>query len=436
MRARGAKLTDIVILIIAAEDGVMPQTEEALNHARAAEVPIVVAINKCDKPDAQPDRVRQQLSALNLAPEGWGGETAMIEISAQTGDGIPALLERIALEAELIDLNSAPGKAAEGYVVEARKQTGMGVVATLLVKDGTLERGELVLCGACQGRVKSMIDDTGTRVSTAPPSMAVEVTGLDGLPEAGQRFQVVRDKELAKKVASERSLKKREKDLAAKARGSFEPLIDRISSQNVRELRIVLKADVKGSIEALSGKLEQFDADDVRVKVLHAAVGAINESDILLAEASGAVVLGFHVLADAKARKAAEHAGVKIRTYQIIYEMLDDVKANLQGLMPKDIEEIVIGHVEIRQIFMYRKTKIGGCMVTDGVARKNAKLRLTREGRVILNDGQLESLRRFKDDAKEVKEGFDCGLKIDGYDDIKEGDVIEFYELEEKQRTI
>ena len=435
MRARGAKLTDIVILIVAADDGVMPQTEEAINHAKAAEVPIVVAINKCDRPEAQPERSRQQLSQLGLIPEEWGGDVAMIEVSAITGQGIDQLLERIALEAELLDLQSHPEKEAVGYVVEASKQTGKGIVATLLVKDGTLARGDLVLCGACQGRIKSMTDDRAKQVQAAPPSMPVECTGLDDVPEAGQAFQVVRDKELVKKVASERSQRQRDMELAAKAHDGFAKLMDRLQS-DVREMRVVLKADVKGSIEAIRAKLEGLSTEDVVVKILHTGVGGINESDILLAQASDALVLGFHVLADAKARSAAEKAGVTIRTYQVIYELLDDIKQGVQGLLPTDTEEVVTGHAEIRRIFMYRKSKIAGCMVTDGVAYRDSKVRLSRDGRVILNDGELESLRRFKDDAKEVKEGFDCGLKIAGYEDIKEADVLEFYKLEERQRTL
>jgi len=436
MRARGARITDIVILIVAADDGVMPQTEEALSHARAAEVPIIVAINKCDRVEARPDRVRQQLAALNLVPEEWGGNTAMLEVSAISGKGIPELLERISLEADVLELKAAPERAAEGYVVEARKQTGRGVVATLLVKNGTLQRGDFLLCGACQGRVKSLMDDRGEQVDEAPPSTAVEVTGLDEVPEAGWRFQVVRDKDLAKKVASERSTRQREEVLATKAGSSFQKLMDRLGSQDVKELRVVLKADVKGSIEAIRGKLEELGTEEVKTKILHAAVGPIAESDILLAEASQAVVLGFHVVADAKSRATAERAGVEIRTYQIIYELLDDMKRRVEGLLPSETSEVVVGHAEIRQIFIYKKSRIAGCMVTDGFARRAAKVRLVRDGRVVLNDGQLESLRRFKDDAKEVKEGFDCGIKIAGYDDIKEGDVIEFYEIEERQRTL
>jgi translation initiation factor IF-2 len=436
MRARGAKITDIVILIVAADDGVMPQTEEALNHARAAGVPIVVAINKCDLEGANPDKARQMLAALNLAPEEWGGETAMIEVSAHTGQGIPELLERISLEAELLDLQASPERPAEGFVVEASKQTGRGIVATLLVKNGSLNRGDMVLTGACQGRVKAMTDDLGKQVKSAPPSAAVVVTGLDEVPEAGWPFQVVRDKDLARKVAEERQHRQREKELASKAGSPMERLMDRLSDQDTKELRIVVKADVKGSIEAIRGKLEQLSNEEVKVKILHTGVGAINESDILLAEASGAMVLGFHVMADAKARQAAERAGVQIRTYQIIYELLADMRGAVEGLLPTDIKENVIGHAEVRQIFVYRKSKIGGCMVIDGLAKRDAKVRLVRDGRVILNDGKLESLRRFTDDAKEVREGFECGLKIDGYDDIKEGDVVEFYELEEVRRTL
>jgi len=436
MRARGARLTDIVILIVAADDGVMPQTEEALAHARAANVPIVVAINKCDRAEANADRVRQQLSGLNLAPEEWGGETGMLELSAKTGKGIDALLERLALEAELLDLKASPEKTADGYVVEASKQTGRGVVATLLIKDGTLNRGDYVLCGASQGRVKSMTNDIGKQVKTAPPSMAIQITGLDEVPEAGQRFQVVRNKDLAKKAATQRGFKKREKALAAKAHGSFEKLMDRMGGGGAREQNIVLKADVKGSIEAIRAKLEESGSEEVKVKLLHAAVGGITESDIVLAEASDAIILGFHVVADAKARAAAEAAGVKIRTYSVIYELLDDIHRALEGMLPKDIEEKVIGHAEIREIFMYKKSRIGGCMVLDGLARRTAKVRLSRDGRVLIENGALESLKRFKDDAKEVKEGYECGLKVESFEDIKVGDQLEFYELEEKTRTL
>jgi len=436
MRARGAKITDIVILLVAADDGVMPQTEEALNHARAAGVPIIVAMNKCDKPEANPERVKQQLSALNLAPEEWGGTTGMIPVSATTGEGIPALLDRIALDAEMLDLTASPDRPAEGFVVESRKAVGRGIVATLLVKNGTLHRGDFILCGSCQGRVKALTDDRGKAVKSAPPSMAVEVTGLDEVPEAGWPFQVVRDKDLAKKVASERSTRQREKVLAQKAHSSFEKLMDRLGSQDVGELRIVLKADVKGSIEAIRGKLEELGTDEVKIKILHTAVGGITESDVLLAEASRALVIGFHVLPDAKARALAEEHRVQVRTYQIIYELLDDITKGLQGLLPTESHEVVIGHAEIRKIFLYKKSKIGGCMVTDGVARRSARLRLSRDGRVVVNNGALESLRRFTDDVKEVKEGFDCGLRIANYDDIKEGDVLEFYEIEEKQRSL
>jgi translation initiation factor IF-2 len=436
MRARGAKITDIVILVVAADDGVMPQTEEAIAHAKAAGVPIVVAINKCDKVDAQPDRARQGLSAVELAPEEWGGNTGMVEVSAITGKGVPELLERVALEAELLDLKATPGRPAEGYVVEAAKQTGRGVVATVLVKDGTLARGDLVLSGACQGKVKALTDSFGKSVKSAGPSVPVEITGLDEVPEAGGRFQVVRDKDLAKKVASERSHRQREIEIAAKASTSRERLMDRIGSADVKEVRVVLKADVKGSVEALRGKLDRIGNEEVKVKILHAAVGGITESDVLLAQASEAIVLGFHVVADAKARQAAEQNQVDIRTYTIIYELLDDMRLAAEGMLPSETEEVVIGHAEIRQLFKHRKKNIGGSMVIDGVARKDAKVRLTRDGRVILDGGELESLRRFKDDAKEVKEGFDCGLVIEKYDDIKEGDIVEFYVLEERKRTL
>jgi translation initiation factor IF-2 len=436
MRARGARLTDIAVLVVAADDGVMPQTEEALSHARAAEVPIVVAINKCDRPDANPDRVKQQLSAIGLVPEDWGGNTAMLPVSALTGEGVPELLDRLLLEAEVLDLKADPQRPAEGYVVEAHRHPGKGVVATLLVKNGTLRPGDIVLAGACQGKVKSIHDDQGRRVKAAGPSMPVEVTGLDEVPEAGWRFQVVDDPEIARRVAAERAARQREKELASRAHGSFERLLDRIESQEARELRIVLKADVKGSLEAIRGKLEELGARDVKVKVLHAGVGAVTESDVLLAEASRGVVIGFHVVPDAKARAAQERSGVDVRTYQIIYELLDDVRRMAEGLLPTESREVVLGHAEIRQVFVFRKSKIAGCFVTDGVARRNAKVRLVRNGAVVLDGGELESLRRFKDDAREVKEGLECGLKIAGYDDIKEGDVIEFYTIEETKRTL
>jgi len=436
MRARGAQLTDIVILIVAAEDGVMPQTEEALAHAQAAGCPVVVAINKCDKPDANPDKVRQQLASAGLQPEEWGGETGMIPVSATTGLGIEDLLERIALEAELLDLKGSPDKPAEGYVVEARKQTGRGVVGTVLVKDGTLHKGDFVLSGACQGKVKSLTNDKGKTVDKAPPATPVEITGLDEVPEAGARFQVIHDKNLAKKVAADRSHRQREKEIASKqSTSNRERLMHRIGESSVHELRVVLKADVKGSVEALRAKVEEIGNEEVRVKLLHAAVGGITESDVLLAQASEALVVGFHVAADAKARTTADQAGVEIRTYQIIYELLEDLTRLAEGLLPSETEEVVVGHVEIRALFKHRKRNIAGGMVTDGFARRDAKVRLIRDGRVIYS-GELESLRRFKDDAKEVKEGFECGVMIAGYDDIKEGDIIEFYVLEERTRTL
>jgi translation initiation factor IF-2 len=435
MRARGAKVTDIAILVVAADDGVMPQTEEALAHAKAAEVPVVVAINKSDRPQANPERVRQQLSKAGLVPEEWGGNVGMIAVSAVTGMGVKELLERVLLEAEVLDLKADPQSPAEGYVLEAKKHVGKGVVATLLVKNGTLRRGDYLLSGTTQGKVKSLMDDRGKQVKEAGPSMPVEVTGLDDVPEAGWRFQVLRDKELAKKVASERTHRLRSEELAAKAHTSFEKLMDRIGQQDQQELRLVVKADVKGSLEAVKGKLETLSTPEVTVKVLHLGVGGVTESDILLAQASNALVLAFNVLADAKARSVAERAGVQVRTYQIIYELLEDVQKAVLGLLPTEQEEVVLGHAEVRQLFRHKKRFIAGCMVTDGVARRDAKVRLTRGGRVITDGIELESLRRFKDDAREVKEGFDCGVMLKGYDDLKEGDILEFYKIEERTRT-
>jgi translation initiation factor IF-2 len=436
MRARGAKVTDLAILVVAADDGVMPQTEEAYSHAKAAGVPVVVALNKADKPEANPEKVKQQLTSLGLVPEEWGGTTAMIPVSAVTGLGIEKLLERLVLESQVLDLRCSPDKLAEGFVIEAKKLAGKGVVATLLVKNGTLRRGDIVLAGWCQGKVKSLNDDHGRTVKDAPPSTPVEVTGLDDVPEAGWRFHVVDDPEIAKRAAADRLQRQREQDLASKSHKEFEKLMDRIESQGVRELRIVLKADVKGSLEAIRGKLEQIGTDEVKLKILHHAVGGINETDVLLADASGGIVVGFHVVADAKARAAAETRDVRIRTYQIIYELLDDMHKAVEGLLPRESREVTIGHAEIRQVFLFRRTKIAGCFVTDGVVRRSAMVRLVRNGVVVLNDGSLESLRRFKDDAREVKEGLECGLKIANYDDIKEGDLLEFYAVEEHARTL
>ncbi|MFB3065606.1 MAG: translation initiation factor IF-2 [Planctomycetota bacterium] len=437
MRARGAKITDIVILIIAADDGVMPQTEEALAHAKAAGVPIIVAINKVDRPDANVERVKQQLSTHELTPEEWGGTTGVIELSALKGTGVPALLERIALEAELLDLNVNPDANAEGFVVEASKQAGQGVVANLLVLKGTLLRGDILLAGSCQGKVKSLHDDRGHVLPEAGPSMPAQVTGLDDVPEAGWPFQTVSDPEIARKVADDRAQRLRATALAARSHVTLENLYSTIKNEQVEELRIVLKTDVKGSLEAVRGKLEEIGTDEIRVKILHGAVGAINESDIVLADASDAVVLGFHVMPEAKARAAAEKAGVQIRTYQIIYELLDGVHSAVEGMLAPEITENVLGHAEVREVFNIRKMgKIAGCFMTDGLGRRDSKVRLVRDGAVIYNDGQIDSLRRFKDDVKEVKEGFECGIRIAGYDDVKQGDVIEFFELQEQKRTL
>ncbi len=435
MRARGAKVTDIAILVVAADDGVMPQTEEALSHAKAAEVPIIVAINKADKHEANPERVRQQLSKLGLVPEEWGGNVGMIAVSAVTGIGVPQLLERILLEAEVLDLKADPERPAEGYVLEACKHVGKGVVATLLVKNGTVRRGDYLLSGTTQGKVKSVMDDRGKQVKEAGPSTPVEVTGLDDIPEAGWRFQVLRDKEMAKKVADDRTHRLRSEELAAKTHTSFEKLMDRIGQQDQRELRLVVKADVKGSLEAIRGKLETLSNPEVTVKLLHMGVGGVTESDVLLAQASSALILAFTVIADAKARVIAERSGVQIRPYQIIYELVEDMEKAVLGLLPTEQEEVVLGHAQVRQLFKHKKRFIAGSMVTDGVARRDAKVRLTRGGRVVTDGLEVENLRRFKDDAREVKEGFDCGILLKGYDDLKEDDVLEFYKVEERQRS-
>ena len=361
----------------------------------------------------------------------------MIEVSALKGTNVPALLERIVLEAELLDLNVNPDASAEGFVVEATKQAGQGVVANLLVLKGTLRRGDMLLAGSCQGKVKSLHDDRGHVLPEAGPSTPAQVTGLDDVPEAGWPFQRVSDLEIARKVADDRAQRLREKELAARSHVSLENLFSAIKNEQVEELRLVLKTDVKGSLEAVRTKLEEIGTDEIRVKILHGAVGAINESDVVLADASDAVVVGFHVMPEAKARAAAERVGVQIRTYQIIYELLDGVRNAVEGMLAPEITELVLGHAEVREVFSIRKMgKIAGCFMTDGVGRRDAKVRLVRDGAVIYNNGEVDSLRRFKDDAKEVKEGFECGVRIVNYEDVKVGDVIEFFQLQEQKRTL
>ena len=426
LRARGAQVTDIAVLVVAADDGVMPQTVEAINHAKAAQVPIVVAINKVDLPQANPERVKQQLAELGLVPEEWGGDVVMVPVSARTGQGIEDLLEMLLLVAELHDLRADPHKPARGTVLEARLDRGRGPVATVLVQEGTLRVGDAVVVGEVYGKVRAMTDDRGQRLTEAGPSTPVEVVGLSDVPTAGDLLEVVPDERRAKAIAEERRERRRAAELTQARKGSLEELVE------VRELRLVVKADVHGSLEAITGALQRLQTEEVKVNVLHAAVGAVTESDVMLAAASRAVVLGFNVRPDPAARKLAEQEGVDVRLYRIIYEALDDVQALLKGLAAPKLTEVVLGRAEVRRIFhISRVGTVAGCYVVEGRIPRSAQVRLVRDGAVVY-DGRLASLRRFKDDVREVAAGFECGMVLENFQDIKEGDVIEAYAVQEQ----
>ena len=436
MRARGTKATDIVILVVAADDGVMPQTKEAVRHAKAAGVPIVVAINKIDKPEANPERVKNELVAEEVVPEEFGGDSPFVPVSAKTGQGIDDLLEQVLLQAEMLELKAPVDAAAKGLVVEARLDKGRGPLATILVQSGTLAAGDVVLAGQTWGRVRAMLDENGKPVKQAGPSIPVEIQGLTEVPQAGDEFMVLADERRAREIANYRSGKFRDTKLAKQQAAKLENMFSDMTEGEVKHLPIIIKADVQGTQEALAASLLKLSTDEVKVQVVFGAVGGISESDVNLAIASKAVIIGFNTRADANARKAAENNGIDVRYYNILYEVIEDVKAAMSGMLTPDKKEEVIGTAEIREI--YRVSKIGaiaGCMVTSGVVRRAAKLRLLRSN-VVVFTGELDSLKRFKDDAKEVKEGYDCGLTIKGYNDIVEGDVLEFFEIKEVARTL
>jgi translation initiation factor IF-2 len=434
MRARGAKATDIVILVVAADDGVMPQTKEAIHHAKAAGVPIVVAINKIDKPDANTERVTNELVAEEVVPEQFGGDSPFVPVSAKTGQGIDALLEQVLLQAEVLELKAPAEAAAQGVVVEARLDKGRGPVATVLVQTGTLKRGDIVLAGSSFGRVRAMIDEDGNAANEAGPSIPVEIQGLTEVPQAGDDFMVLTDERRAREIATFRQGKYRDVKLARLQKSKMENLFDGMGA-DVQVMPIIVKADVQGSQEALGASLLKLSTDEVKVQIVHSAVGGISESDVNLAIASKATIIGFNVRADAGARKLAENNGVDLRYYNIIYDAVDEVKAAMTGMLAPEQREEVVGSAEIRQIFTVSKTNIAGCMVTSGVVRRGSKLRLLRDN-VVVFTGELDSLRRMKDDAREVKEGFECGLTIKNYNDIKEGDQLEFFEIKEVARTL
>jgi translation initiation factor IF-2 len=436
MRARGANVTDVAVLVVAADDGVMPQTEEAINHAREAKVPIVVAINKMDLPQANADRVRQQLGSLGLIWDGWGGNTVMVECSALTKHGLDELVEMLSLEAELLELKANPRRLAEGTVIEARSSEGRGVTATILVRKGTLHVGDVILCGRAYGHVRAMYDDKLAELREAGPSTPVSVTGLSVVPEAGDRMYVVETLAQAKEVAQERERKMRSESLRPLRGVKLEEFFDYMSRSKLKELRVIIKADVKGSLEVLRKTVPDVATSEVRVRVIHAAVGGINESDVLLAAASDAIIIGFHVAPEEKARLLAEEKGVDIRLYQVIYQMTDEVKKAVEGLLAPEKKEVVDGHVEVREIFkVSRLGTVAGCYVTDGAVTRQNRLRVVRDGAVIY-DGRIESLKRFKDDVREVRAGFECGIKIAGYDDIKVGDQLVSYHVEEIARKL
>jgi translation initiation factor IF-2 len=436
MRARGAKATDIVILVVAADDGVMPQTKEAIKHAKAAGVPLVVAINKIDKPDANPERVKNELVVEDVIPEDFGGSSPFVSVSAKTGQGIDELLEQVLLQAEVLELRAPVDAMAKGLVIEAQLDKGRGPVATVLVQSGTLKAGDVVLAGQTYGRVRAMLDENGKTVKTAGPSIPVEIQGLTEVPQAGDEFMVMSDERRAREIATYRAGKFRHTKLAKQQAAKLENMFTDMTAGEVKLVPIIVKADVQGSQEALAQSLLKLSTDEVKVQMVYTAVGGISESDVNLAIAAKAVIIGFNTRADAGARKLAENNGVDIRYYDIIYDAVDDLKLAMSGMLTPDKKEEIIGTAEIRQIF--KVTKIGsiaGCMVTAGVVRRTAKLRLLRQNTVIYT-GELESLKRFKDDAKEVREGFDCGLNIKNYNDIQEGDVLEFFEIREVARTL
>ena len=436
MRARGAKATDIVILVVAADDGVMPQTREAIKHAKAAGVPIVVAINKIDKPDANPERVKNELVVEEVVPEEFGGESPFVSVSAKTGQGIDALLEQVLLQAEVLELKAPVDAMAKGLVIEAQLDKGRGPVATVLIQSGTLKTGDVVLAGQTYGRVRAMLDENGKTIKSAGPSIPVEIQGLTEVPQAGDEFMVMADERRAREIATYRAGKFRHTKLAKQQAAKLENMFTDMSAGEVKMVPIIVKADVQGSQEALSQSLLKLSTDEVKVQLVYAAVGGISESDVNLAIASKAVIIGFNTRADAGARKLAEHNGVDIRYYSIIYDAVDELKVAMSGMLTPDKKEEILGTAEIRQVFKVSKIgSIAGCMVTDGLVKRTARLRLLRNN-VVVYTGELDSLKRFKDDAKEVKEGFECGLNIKNYNDIQEGDVLEFFEIREVARTL
>ncbi len=434
MRARGAQVTDIAILVVAADDGIMPQTIEAINHAKAAGVSIVVAINKIDKEGANVDRVKQMLVEYDLVPEEWGGDTVCVEVSAKKHINIDGLLEMVLLIADMLELKANPNKPAKGTVIEAQIDKGRGPVATVLVQEGTLKVGDIVIAGTAVGHVRAMINDKGRRVKTAGPSTPVEILGLSEAPSGGDHFRVVTDEKLARDVAEARKQEQKETRFNSTVKVSLDNLFSQIDEGNMKELNVIIKADVQGSVEAVKQSLEKLSNDEVRVRAIHGGVGAVNESDVMLANASNAIIVGFNVRPDAGAAAAAERQEVDIRLYRVIYQAIEEIEAAMKGMLDPEFKEVVIGHAEVRQTFKVSGVgTIAGAYVTDGKIARNAEIRLVRDG-IVVHEGKIDSLKRFKDDAKEVSDGFECGIGIEKFNDVKEGDVIECFIMEEIKR--
>ena len=434
MRARGAKSTDIAILVVAADDGIMPQTVESINHAKAAEVPIIVAINKMDKPTANPDKIKEQLTKYDLIPEEWGGDTVIVPISAKTGMGLDDLLEMVILSAEVLELKANPNRRAKGTVIEARLDKNRGPVATLLVQNGTLNQGDIVIAGTAVGRVRVMTNDKGRTVKTAGPSVPVEITGLAEVPAPGDEFNAVTDERMARELVEQR--RQAQKDAAANAmqKVTLDNLFAKMQEGQMKELPLIVKADVQGSAEAVKASLEKLSNEEVRVRVIHAGVGAINESDILLASTAGAIVVGFNVRPDAAAQASGQRSNVDMRFYRVIYDAIDEIEAAMKGMLAPKFEEVVIGHAEVRQT--YKVSAIGtiaGCMVKDGKITRDAQVRVLRDN-IVIHEGEVGSLQRFKDAAKEVTAGYECGMSIAKFNDIKEGDIFECFAMQEIKR--
>ena len=433
MRARGAMGTDIAVLVVAADDGIMPQTIEAINHAKAAEIPIIVAINKIDKSSANPERIMRQLAEHELVSEEWGGDTIVCQISAKTGQGIDNLLEMIVLTAEMRELKANPNRRARGTVIEARLDKGRGPVATVLVQNGTLNKGDIIIAGTAVGRVRTMTNSKGEKLTSAGPSVPVEITGLNEAPGAGDVFNAVEDERMARELAEQRRTQSKQTEGGASRKVTLEDLFNQIREGEIKELAVIVKADVQGSAEAIKASLEKLSHEEVRVRVIHDGVGAITESDVMLASTANAIVVGFNVRPDQATMESAARAGVDIRLYRVIYECIEEIEAAMKGLLAPKFKEVVIGHAEVRKT--YKASKIGviaGLYVQDGKIQRNANVRIIRDG-VVVHEGEIASLKRFKDDTREVLTGYECGLTVDKFNDIKEGDIVEAFIMERIQ---